>query len=110
MDSVEDRDSPPAFPAAPWLCPADRMVVRRFRPLKYLRDVFLKGLRFGKAEHYEKYEGRGTIRTRISELLQSSETSNMILRRGNELLEWDEAIQTKRSTLLLRKQLEYGHR
>lgn len=85
MDSVEGRDSPPAFPAAPWLCPADRMVVRRFRPLKYLRDVFLKGLRFGKAEYYEKYEGRGTIRTRISELLQSSETSDMILQSGEEM-------------------------
>lgn len=85
MDSVEDRNSPPAFSAAPWICPSDRMVVRRFRPLKYLRDVFLKGLRFGKAAYYEEYEGRGTIQTRIAELLQSNEYSDINLTGGDEM-------------------------
>ena len=59
MDERNFRPSPVVQPTGPWMVPSDRMVVRRYKPLRYYDSVFQDGFRASKAAGYPgKQEGR----------------------------------------------------
>lgn len=60
MDEREYRDQPVAYSVGQWMVPSDRMVVRRYKNLDYIKNILQKGFRAQKADKYEELEGRAS--------------------------------------------------
>lgn len=68
-----------------WMIPSDRMVVRRYMPLRYFASMLEEGFRAGQADEYEEREGQASEPAREHERLRSAQTETITLNNGEEM-------------------------
>lgn len=63
MDETQYRNHPVIQRLDPRLIPSDRMIIRRYNPLRHLESMLENGFRAGEADQYETMEGRASPAT-----------------------------------------------
>lgn len=85
MPSEGPSRRPVAYKNMEWMIPSDRMVLRRYKPLRYFSDTLEKGFRAGQAAGYEAREGQVSERARETERQQSEQAESIVLNNGEEM-------------------------
>lgn len=85
MSSEGSPRRPVAYKNMEWMIPSDKMVLRRYKPLRYFSDTLENGFRAGQAAGYEAREGQVSERAREAERQQSEQSESMVLNNGEEM-------------------------
>lgn len=85
MSSEGSPRRPVAYKNMEWMIPSDKMVLRRYKPLRYFSDTLENGFRAGQAEGYEAREGQVSERAREAERQQSEQSESIVLNNGEEM-------------------------